>query len=121
MRNAIQRMCSPARARVTRARPPHPPTHPHRRVVQVLRDAKMDKGAVNEVVLVGGSTRIPKVQALLQDFFNGKELCKSINPDEAVAFGAVVVRLTAIASSLCGSGSSIRLASKRQQQQQQQR
>jgi len=55
-----------------------------------LRDAKMDKGNVHEVVLVGGSTRIPKVQQLLQDFFNGKELCKSINPDEAVAYGAAV-------------------------------
>src|SRR6185436_12606460 len=43
-----------------------------------------------EVVLVGGSTRIPKVQQLLQQFFNGKELCKSINPDEAVAYGAAV-------------------------------
>ena len=59
-------------------------------VEKVLRDAKMDKGAVHEVVLVGGSTRIPKVQSLLQDFFNGKELCKSINPDEAVAYGAAV-------------------------------
>ena len=59
-------------------------------VEKCLRDAKMDKGQVNEVVLVGGSTRIPKVQALLQDFFNGKELCKSINPDEAVAYGAAV-------------------------------
>ena len=45
---------------------------------------------VHEVVLVGGSTRIPKVQQMLQDFFNGKELCKSINPDEAVAYGAAV-------------------------------
>merc|ERR1719214_484254 len=45
---------------------------------------------IHEVVLVGGSTRIPKVQSLLQDFFNGKELCKSINPDEAVAYGAAV-------------------------------
>ena len=43
-----------------------------------------------QVVLVGGSTRIPKVQQMLQDFFNGKELCKSINPDEAVAYGAAV-------------------------------
>lgn len=59
-------------------------------VEKVLRDAKMDKGHVHEVVLVGGSTRIPKVQQLLQDFFNGKELCKSINPDEAVAYGAAV-------------------------------
>lgn len=45
---------------------------------------------VDDIVLVGGSTRIPKVQQLLQDFFNGKELCKSINPDEAVAYGAAV-------------------------------
>merc|ERR1719439_102732 len=59
-------------------------------VEKVLRDAKMDKGQIHEVVLVGGSTRIPKVQSLLQDFFNGKELCKSINPDEAVAYGATV-------------------------------
>jgi len=59
-------------------------------VEKVLKDAKMDKGSVDEVVLVGGSTRIPKVQTLLQDFFNGKELCKSINPDEAVAYGAAV-------------------------------
>ncbi|XP_077238157.1 heat shock 70 kDa protein 4-like [Tasmannia lanceolata] len=59
-------------------------------VEKTLRDAKIDKGNVHEVVLVGGSTRIPKVQQLLQDFFNGKELCKSINPDEAVAYGAAV-------------------------------
>jgi heat shock protein 1/8 len=50
----------------------------------------MDKGSIHEIVLVGGSTRIPKVQKLLQDFFNGKELNKSINPDEAVAYGAAV-------------------------------
>ena len=59
-------------------------------VEKVLRDAKMSKETVHEVVLVGGSTRIPKVQALLMEFFNGKELNKSINPDEAVAFGATV-------------------------------
>ncbi|TYH80813.1 hypothetical protein ES332_D03G157600v1 [Gossypium tomentosum] len=59
-------------------------------VEKCLRDAKMDKSTVHDVVLVGGSTRIPKVQQLLQDFFNGKELCKSINPDEAVAYGAAV-------------------------------
>eukprot|EP00976_Prorocentrum_cordatum_P064529 1177530-Prorocentrum_minimum.AAC.1 len=69
-------------------------------VEKVLRDAKMDKGAVHEVVLVGGSTRIPKVQTLLSDFFNGKELCKSINPDEAVAYGAAVQ-----AAILSGEGS----------------
>ncbi|KAK2986467.1 hypothetical protein RJ640_000221, partial [Escallonia rubra] len=55
-----------------------------------LKDAKMDKGSVHEVVLVGGSSRIPKVQQLLQDFFHGKELCRSINPDEAVAYGAAL-------------------------------
>ena len=59
-------------------------------VEKVLRDSKIDKRSVDEIVLVGGSTRIPKVQKLLQDFFNGKELCKSINPDEAVAYGAAV-------------------------------
>ena len=59
-------------------------------VDQVLRDAKMDKSSVNEVVLVGGSTRIPKIQKLLSNYFNGKELCKSINPDECVAYGAAV-------------------------------
>ncbi|XP_022845127.1 heat shock 70 kDa protein-like [Olea europaea var. sylvestris] len=59
-------------------------------VEKCLRDAKIDKSQVHEVVLVGGSTRIPKVQQLLQDLFNGKELCKSINPDEAVAYGAAV-------------------------------
>ncbi|CAI0420941.1 unnamed protein product [Linum tenue] len=59
-------------------------------VEKCLRDAKIDKGQIDDVVLVGGSTRIPKVQQLLQDFFNGKELCKSINPDEAVAYGAAV-------------------------------
>jgi L1 cell adhesion molecule like protein len=59
-------------------------------VEKCLRDSKMDKSSVHEIVLVGGSTRIPKVQSLLVDFFNGKELCKSINPDEAVAYGAAV-------------------------------
>ncbi|KAM7398640.1 hypothetical protein PAMA_006516 [Pampus argenteus] len=59
-------------------------------VEKSLRDAKMDKGQIHDIVLVGGSTRIPKIQKLLQDFFNGKELNKSINPDEAVAYGAAV-------------------------------
>nr|WNS59188.1 heat shock cognate 70 [Orthetrum albistylum] len=59
-------------------------------VEQSLRDAKMDKSQIHDIVLVGGSTRIPKIQKLLQDFFNGKELNKSINPDEAVAYGAAV-------------------------------
>jgi len=69
-------------------------------VEKSLRDAKMDKADVHDIVLVGGSTRIPKIQKLLQDFFNGKELNKSINPDEAVAYGAAVQ-----AAILCGDKS----------------
>uniref|UniRef100_A0A0G4G113 Heat shock protein 70 n=1 Tax=Chromera velia CCMP2878 TaxID=1169474 RepID=A0A0G4G113_9ALVE len=59
-------------------------------VEKVLKDSGIDKRSVHEVVLVGGSTRIPKIQALITEFFNGKEPCKSINPDEAVAYGAAV-------------------------------
>ncbi|CAG8489280.1 Heat shock protein sks2 [Rhizophagus irregularis] len=59
-------------------------------VRKVLKDAKIEKKDIHEIVLVGGSTRIPKIQSLLQDFFDGKELNKSINPDEAVAYGAAV-------------------------------
>merc|ERR1712165_613703 len=59
-------------------------------VEKALRDAKLDKASIDELVLVGGSTRIPKVQKLLTDFFNGRELNKTINPDEAVAYGAAV-------------------------------
>ena len=59
-------------------------------VMKVLTDASVSKSSVDEIVLVGGSTRIPRVQKLLSDFFNGKELSKSINPDEAVAYGACV-------------------------------
>ena len=59
-------------------------------VEKALRDAKFDKGQIHDIVLVGSSTRIPKIQKLLQDFFNGKELNKSMNPDEAVAYGAAV-------------------------------
>jgi L1 cell adhesion molecule like protein len=59
-------------------------------VQKALKDAKMDKAEIHEIVLVGGSTRIPKIQKLLQDYFNGKVLNKSINPDEAVAYGAAV-------------------------------
>ncbi|KAG0747782.1 hypothetical protein G6F57_001016 [Rhizopus arrhizus] len=59
-------------------------------VEKVLRDAKIDKSQVHDIVLVGGSTRIPKVQKLVSDYFNGKEPNKSINPDEAVAYGAAV-------------------------------
>nr|TKW24439.1 hypothetical protein SEVIR_3G050900v2 [Setaria viridis] len=66
-------------------------------VEKCLHDAKMDKSSVHDVVLVGGSTRIPKVQELLQDLFNGKELRCSINPDESAAYGATV-----LAASLSG-------------------
>ena len=59
-------------------------------VERVLRDAKIDKSTVHEIVLVGGSTRIPRIQKMVSDFFNGKEPNKSINPDEAVAYGAAV-------------------------------
>merc|ERR1711939_179889 len=59
-------------------------------VQQVLKDANIDKSKVDEIVLVGGSTRIPRIQKLLSDFFDGKKLEKSINPDEAVAYGAAV-------------------------------
>ena len=59
-------------------------------VERVLQDSRISKGQVHDVVLVGGSTRIPKVQELLSNFFNGKDLCKNINPDEAIAYGAAV-------------------------------
>ena len=71
-------------------------------VEKCLRDSGIDKRNVHEVVLVGGSTRIPKVQQMIQEFFNGKEPCKSINPDEAVAFGAAVQ-----AAILTGEGSAL--------------
>merc|ERR1719301_196449 len=70
-------------------------------VEKVLKDAGCAKSEVNEVVLVGGSTRIPRIQAMIQEFFNGKEPCRSINPDEAVAYGAAVQ-----AAILTGEGSS---------------
>merc|ERR1712190_514693 len=59
-------------------------------VQDVMSDSKMSKSEVHEIVLVGGSTRIPKIQALIKDFFNGKEPNRGINPDEAVAYGAAV-------------------------------
>eukprot|EP00913_Durusdinium_trenchii_P013996 g13142.t1 len=70
-------------------------------VEKCLKDSGIDKKSVHDVVLVGGSTRIPKVQAMIQEFFNGKEPNKSINPDEAVAYGAAVQ-----AAILTGEGSS---------------
>jgi heat shock protein 1/8 len=60
-------------------------------VEKVIRDSKISKTKIDEIVLVGGSSRIPKIQELLANFFNGKELCQSINPDEAVAYGASVL------------------------------
>lgn len=59
-------------------------------VRKVLLDSKMSKDKIDEIVLVGGSSRIPKIQEMLKDFFNGKELCKNINPDEAIAQGAAI-------------------------------
>lgn len=70
-------------------------------VESVLKDSGMDKGSIDDIVLVGGSTRIPKIQQMLSSFFNGKELCKSLNPDEAVAYGAAVQ-----AAILTGNGDS---------------
>lgn len=70
-------------------------------VEKALNDAKLNKASIHDVVLVGGSTRIPKIQSLLQNFFNGKTLNLSINPDEAVAYGAAVQ-----AAILCGDQSS---------------
>ncbi|GKB80817.1 putative heat shock protein 70 family protein, partial [Tanacetum coccineum] len=64
-----------------------------------LNDAKVEKSCINQVILVGGSTRIPKVQQMLQELFDGKELCKTVNPDEAVAYGAAVM-----AANLSGKG-----------------
>ena len=71
-------------------------------VDQVLKDARLSKSQIDDVVLVGGSTRIPKLQEMLTDYFNGKELNKSINPDEAVAYGA------AVQGFVLGGGSSAR-------------
>jgi len=59
-------------------------------VKNVLKDAKFDKKQIGEIVLVGGSTRIPKIQEMLTEYFEKKELCKSVNPDEAVAYGAAI-------------------------------
>lgn len=59
-------------------------------VQNAIRDSGFSKDQIHEIVLVGGSTRIPKLQEMLSSFFNGKELNKSINPDEAVAYGAAV-------------------------------
>merc|ERR1719265_2431656 len=74
-------------------------------VQTVLKDAKLKPEEVDEIVLVGGSTRVPKVQELLSEFFGGRQLCRSINPDEAVAFGAAVqgAILAGVRSTVCDS------------------
>ena len=74
-------------------------------VKTVLKDAKLNPNEIDEIVLVGGSTRVPKVQALLSEHFGGRSLCRSINPDEAVAFGAAVqgAILSGVRHSLCDS------------------
>jgi len=59
-------------------------------VTKAMQDAKIEKKDIDDVVLIGGSTRIPKAQKLLEEFFEGKPLCKNINPDEAVAYGATI-------------------------------
>lgn len=59
-------------------------------VEDVVRQSELSKGDIHDIILVGGTSRIPKIQEMLSDFFNGKELCKSINPDEAVCYGAAV-------------------------------
>ena len=59
-------------------------------ITEALKDANLKKQDISDIVLVGGSTRIPKIQEIVKDYFDGKELCKSINPDEAVAYGAAV-------------------------------
>ncbi len=70
-------------------------------VKNALVDAKLTKEKIHEVVMVGGSTRIPKIQKLLKDFFDGKELNKSINPDEAVAYGAGNLPFILVFSNVC--------------------
>ena len=66
----------------------------------VINDAKISKNQIEEIVLVGGSTRIPKIQKMLTEFFDGKSLNKDVNPDEAIALGAAVQ-----AAMLSGKGS----------------
>ena len=69
----------------------HTHTHTHIHTVKaVLKDANAKPANVRDIVLVGGSTRIPKMQAMLSELFGGKDLCKAINPDEAVAVGAAI-------------------------------
>ena len=75
-------------------------------VKQVITDANIDKKRIHEIVLVGGSTRIPKIQEMLREFFDGKELSQEINPDEAVAYGAAVQGAVLSGKGVCkGRGS----------------
>merc|ERR1712216_399680 len=74
-------------------------------VKSVLKDAKLQPSEIDDIVLVGGSTRVPKIQELLSEYFGGRQLCRSINPDEAVAYGAAVqgAILAGVRHSLCDS------------------
>merc|ERR1712107_471679 len=77
-------------------------------VKQVLEDSGLKKNQIDEIVLVGGSTRIPKVQQLIKDFFNGKEPSRGVNPDEAVAYGAAV-QACILSGGDCGDSSMVLL------------
>jgi heat shock protein 5 len=70
-------------------------------VEQVLKDSRLEKSEIHEIVLVGGSTRIPKIQELMKDFFNGKEPSRGINPDEAVAVGAGIQGSVLLTKNIC--------------------
>jgi len=74
-------------------------------VKSVLKDAKVEPSEIDDIVLVGGSTRVPKIQEILSEYFGGRQLCRSINPDEAVAYGAAVqgAILAGVRHSLCDS------------------
>ncbi len=77
-------------------------------VKKVLEDADMKKTDIHEIILVGGSTRIPKVQQLVKEFFNGKEPSRGVNPDEAVAYGAAV-QACILSGGECGESSMVLL------------
>lgn len=82
-------------------------------VQKVLEDSDLKKHEIQEIVLVGGSTRIPKIQQLVKEFFNGKEPSRGINPDEAVAYGAAVQAGVLSGEEDVGMSSSIKSATSR--------
>nr|XP_007136815.1 hypothetical protein PHAVU_009G076700g [Phaseolus vulgaris]ESW08809.1 hypothetical protein PHAVU_009G076700g [Phaseolus vulgaris] len=106
-----QHLCR-ARPKITRARFEELNLDLFKRCMETvdmcLVDSKMDKSDVDDVVLVGGSSRIPKVQQLLQDYFKGKELCMSINPDEVVAYGAAIPNLVLLDATRLSLGISLK-------------